>query len=217
MTYGQTNYSIVTVDELRVYAPELDLSAYDNPTISGMISQASQVVSDYLDFNPIAETIVDEVQKGRISTRGDLTVFPAKIPVISISKIEFVRGSTSVELGLTTNNLPRYNIDYQKRKIVYPYEEITLNGFPVFTDFYALRSMDFYTRITYRGGWEPSDLPGTIKQATFLIMRDLVSPKYNLAGASEVQQGGISLKFSDRRTESKFLTDARRLLAPYVR
>lgn len=217
MISGQTNYSIVTVSDVQVYAPEIDLTPYDNPTVSGIISHASQIVSDYLDYTPIAETITDEIQKGRISTRGDLTIFPSKIPIISVSKLEFLRGATSVEVGLTTNGVNRYNIDYQKRKILYPYEEITLNGYPVFTDFYALRGSDFLTRVTYRAGWEPSELPGSIKQATFLIFRELLSPKYNLAGATEVQQGGISLKFSDRKTESKFLTDARRLLAPYVR
>jgi hypothetical protein len=218
MSIGQLNYSIVTVDELRVYAPELSLSAYDNPTVSGMLIQSSQIVSDFLDYTPVIETITDEIQKGRISTRGDLTIYPAKIPVVSVSKLEFVRGSTSVELGLTNSgNVSRYNIDYQKRKIVYPYEEITLNGYPVFTDFYALKASDFYTRLTYRAGWEVEDIPGAIKQATINIMRELLSPKFNLAGATEVQQGGISLKFSDRKTESKFLRDARRLLAPYVR
>lgn len=215
-----TNLNLVTVTDFQLYAPEIDLSAYTPDTISGMISQASQRVADILDYTPLAEDITAEIAKGRISTRGDLVIYPAKVPVQSFSSLEIMRGATSITVTLVnSNNVPKYNVDYQKRKIVYPYEEITLEGTPVFTDFFSLRHSEFLTRISYRGGFEVSELPGTIKQATILIVRDILSYKHNIAGANRISQGGITLDYNSQNgsTDSKFMKEAKALLASYVR
>lgn len=214
-----TNYNLITVTDFQLYAPEVDISQYTADTISGMISQSSQIVSDILDYTPLAEDITDELCKGRISTRGDLIIYPAKVPVQTLTALAIVKGSTSVTVNLTSNGNARYNVDYQKRNVVYPYEELTLEGNPVFTNFYYLRGVDFYTKISYRGGFEVSQLPRSIQQATILIMRDLLAAKNNIAGANRITQGGITLDYNNfsGSTKSKFMREAEALLASYVR
>lgn len=213
-----TNVAIITVNELKTFAPEINLTQYDDPTISGYILQASQIVSDYIDYTPMAEYVVDEIAQGRISTRGDLVIFPQKVPIQSVQSIQIVRGGTSIDVGLTDgNNNTRYNIDWQKRKILYPHEEVTLSGAVVFIDFWQLKQTTFYTKISYRGGFEVSELPLSIKQATILVLRDLFSKQYNRAGASEISQGGISLRFNMSKDSTSFMKQAKDLLNPYIR
>lgn len=213
-----TDYNLITVTEFQANVPELDLSQYDAPTISGMISRASKMVSDYLLFTPLQETIVDEVKTAMIDSMGDLVIFPNKIPVVSVSGISIMKGATTVEINLLDgNNTPKYNVDYSGRHIRYPNGELTLQGVPIFTDFMALRGTQFYTKITYTAGWTPSSLPQTIKEACYLFMRDIVSKKFNITGATELSQGGVSYRFSNSSGKSKFQTEAEKLLNPYRR
>lgn len=212
-----TDYNIITVTELGQFAPEIDTALYDAPTISGLISQASKVATDYLEYTPFAEDIVDEVKQGMVTVDGDLLIFPAKLPIISVSSISIFRGATTVSLNLQSGGVNKYNIDYTARHIRYPYEEITLQGTPVFTDFYSLRSAQFYTKASYRGGWEPSSLPGSIKQAVVLLTKDLLTSQYNKMGATRTSQGAVSFEFRDRFGESKLKQLAYKLLNPYRR
>jgi len=215
-----TNASIVTVTDFQALAPEVDTTRYDNPTISGILSQASQVASDILGFNPMLEVIVDEVKEGRITTEGDLLVFPAKVPIVSVQGITLNKGPVSVSVGLTDGNgNNRYNIDYSQRHIRYPYNEITLNGSPVFVDFYSLKYTQFYVKLSYTAGWSYTNLPGSIKQATILLARDIFSNQYNQMGASRITQGSLTIEYKTNdpqgKQRSKLVADAYRLLAPY--
>lgn len=213
-----TVHPIITAAEFASYAPEVDTSNYDPATISGMINKASQIVADFLDYPPIAQDITDETVNGRVSPRGDLLVFPTVIPIQSVSSLKIVRGSTQLEVIITDqNNNTRYNIDYQKRKLTYPFEEMTLSGTVAFIDFFSLKNSQFYTKLSYRGGFETSQVPESIKEATLLVLRQLFSFKFNPSGASEISQGGISLKYSMGKNTSVFLKQAKSLLAPYVR
>lgn len=212
-----TDNNIVTVTELGQFAPEVDTSRYDAPTISGIISQASKIASDYLEYTPLAENISNEVKQGIISPEGDLLIFPQKLPIVSVSAINIFRGATSVALTLQSSGENKYNIDYTARHIRYPYEEVTLQGVPAFSDFYSLRGVQFYTKVSYRGGWEPSNLPGSIKQAVVLLCKDILSGQYNQMGASKLSQGAVSFEFINSKGRSKLVQDAYRLLGPYRR
>jgi len=213
-----TDNNLITVNEFGRFAPEVDTAKFDAPTLSGIISQASKIVSDYLEYTPLAEDIVDEVAKGMVTTEGDLVIFPQKIPVQSVSAIGVTKGTTTINLTITADNLPKYNIDYSKRNIRYPYQEIALQGDLLFTNFYQLKYTHFFTKISYRGGWEANELPSSIQQAVILITKDILSSQNNQMGASEIRQGQVSFKFSDWQTgQSKFVKDAKRLLNPYRR
>lgn len=211
-----TDHNIITVTELGQFAPEIDTNAYDNPTLSGVISQASKIVSDYLEYSPFAEDLTED-KRATITTRGDLIIWPAKPPVQSVTGITIVRGTTTVSLGLTANGVNKYNIDYNKRKISYPYEEVTLQGTLLVNNFFALRNTDFLVRLAYRGGFEVSELPDSIRRAAVLVVKDLLGEKYNVGGASRISQGGISLQYDQFKGKSEFMKKAEMLLRPYVR
>lgn len=211
-----TDVNIITINDFKVLAPEIDLSGYDDPTISGMISQASKRASDYLQYTPFAENITNEIQDALITSEGDLLIFPKKIPLVSVSAISLLKGSVQIDLNLTSGSKNRYTLDYTKRNIRYPGYELTTTGTVLIQNFYELRGTQFYAQITYRAGWEPSDLPAVIKEATVQYMRDILKNRYNQSGALSVSQGGLSLNF-DRSGKSLFVKEAERLLNPYRR
>lgn len=213
-----TDSNLITIAEFQAEAPEVDLARYTTETISGMITKASKMVSDYLLYTPLQETITDETKQARITSEGDLLIYPEKIPVASVSSIALFKGATSISLTLTDgsgNN--KYNIDVTQRTIRYPWGEITLQGVPIFTDFYALRGTHFYTKITYVGGYTSANLPPTIKKATMLYLRDLLSRAQNTAGAKKISQGGITMEWMQKEGKSDLVEDAERMLRNYRR
>lgn len=213
-----TNQNLITVTEFGQFAPEVDQSKYDQPTISGMISQASQQVTDYLQYSPLAESIVGEIRDAKVTSDGDLLIFPAKLPIVSVSAIDLIKGATTVTLNLTDGSgVAKYNIDYARRHIRFPYGEVTMEGYPTFTDFFALRGTQFYVKLSYIGGWAPSALPAVIKQATVLFMRDIMAVSFNQSGATRISQGSISMEYQNIKGESNLVKNAKRLLNPYRR
>jgi hypothetical protein len=212
-----TDLNLITVTEFGQYAPEIDTSKFIPDTVSGIISQASRQVSDYLEYTPLAEDIVDELAQGMVTTEGDLLIFPQKVPVQSVSAIGINKGTITVSLTLSnTAGINRFNLDLTRRNIRYPYNELTLQGQVLFTNLYALRSTQFFTKISYRGGFEVSALPAVIKQATILFAKDIFATQYNQMGASSLRQGAVSFTFG-ANGESNFIKSAKRLLGPYRR
>jgi hypothetical protein len=212
--------NIITVAQFTAYAPEVDVTQYDAPTLSGMIGDASKMVSDILGYTPVAEVIVDELRPGRVATNGDLVIYTEKVPILSLTSVSLMKGATTVALNLVNGaGVNKYNIDYTKRKIVLPLYEVAITGSLIFSDFYALRGRDFLTKVTYQAGWALADIPGPIRQATILLVRDMIAKKFNQAGASTFSQGGISMGFSqsDKQGESQLVKEAKRLLTPYRR
>lgn len=214
-----TDSNLLTVTELGQYAPDLDLTKYDNPTISGMISAASKEVSDYLEYTPYAEDINNEIGQGHVSSEGDLIVYPQKIPILTVSSLALVKGTTELTLQLQdSSNNDRFNIDFNKRNLRMSSDEALFSGTVTITDFLQLRGVQFYTKISYRAGWEVSNLPQTIKQATILFFRDMNSSQFNPTGATSLSQGQVSFGFGGvSYKESKLVKDAKRLLGPYRR
>lgn len=210
-------YNLITVAEFSQYAPEVNTTQFDSPTISGMISQASQRVSDYLQYCPILEIIVDEVKKGFVKTNGDLLIIPSKIPVVSVEEIKLLKGTQEISLTLQTGGNNKYNIDFRGRNIIYPYGEFDGSGSLYISDFISLKGSDFYIKLSYTAGWSVENLPNTIKQATILFMRDILSNNSNPLGATSVSQGSLSFSFGNSRYSSKLVNEAQRLLAPYKR
>jgi hypothetical protein len=214
-----TDNNLITVTELGLMAPKLDTTAFDAPTLSGYIQAASKIASDYLEYTPLAEDIVGEIRDGRITSEGDLLIFPAKLPIASLSSLEITRGTASVTLSLVNGaGANRYNIDFNKRHVRYPYQELVIQGTPVFTNFNNLRGIQFYTKMSYRGGYEVASLPQTIKQAVAILVMDLIGPQNNPTGATEIRQGQVSFKYNSYgEAQSQLMKSALRLLNPYRR
>lgn len=209
--------NLITIEEFNKYAPEIDLSRYDSPTISGFISMASEKVADYLEYDPIASNVVDETKTARITSEGDLLIFPNKLPVQSLSSLSLIKGTTEIVVSLTDGTNNRYNIDYTRRNIRVAGNNMVVTGYPVIPNFYALRGLQFYTKISYRAGYEPSQLPQIMKLATVLFAKDILSGTTNTTGARRIRQGGIELEYFDKNGESDLVTDAQRLLSQYRR
>lgn len=212
MTYN----NIITVTEFGDYAPEIDTTKFDAPTVSGFVSAASRMASDYLGYSPYAEDIVNEVKNGMVDNQGDLIIFPEKKPIQSVSAIAIVKGTTEITLSLTSGANNRYNIDFTQRHIRYPYSEISVYGTNYLSDFYSLRGSQFYTKISYRGGWEVSQLPAPIKHAVVLLTKDLFYGQHNAMGVTRLSQGQVSFDFGLSSKEvSPNVKAARQLLNPY--
>lgn len=211
--------NILTVNEFNSYAPEVDTSLYSEPTISGMLSQATTMVEDYLGYTVYAEDISNELLEGLVTTEGDLLVYPAKVPVISVSSLSITKGTTTLNMTITDDNdVAKYNIERTRRTIRFPAGEIVLNGNTTFNNFYSLRGSQFYTKLSYRAGYEPSDLPSVFKLACTLYMREVLAEAMNTAGAKRISQGGISYEYFERDdSKSDLVKDAERLLNPYRR
>lgn len=212
--------NIISTTEFANLAPEIDTSMYTDATVSGIISQSSRLVSDYIGYSPFAENITDELREGRISVEGDLVIYPQKIPVISVSSIKIAKGSSSGDynITLTESGNEKFNVDFAGRTIRYPGSALSLTGSPIFQDLFGLRGKHFYTKVTYRAGYEPSNLPEVIKLATVLYTRDNLARSMNTSGAKKISQGGISLEYSERKdAKSDLVADAERMLRPYRR
>lgn len=216
-----TDVNLITVAEFGQYAPEVDTSKFDAPTISGIIAQASKNVSDHLLYTPIQEVIVDEQIQGQVSNEGDLVIRPLKLPVQSVSAIALTRGVDTLNLTLQdSSNVNKYNIDTTKRTVKYPSNELAFNQATIsfgLTDFYSLRGAPFLVKVSYVGGWTLSELPATIKQATILFVRHILAAQYNIGGATRISQGSVSMDFLNRQGKSNFELQAERLLNPYKR
>lgn len=216
-----TDVNLITVTEFGQYAPEVDTSRFDAPTLSGIIGQASKDVSDYLLYTPIQEAIVNEKVNGQVSNEGDLVIRPLKLPVQSVSAIALIRGSDTLTLTLQDSGVDKYNIDATKRTVRFPGYELAFNnsgdGNFLLTDFYALRGAPFLTKISYVGGWTLSELPPSIKQAAILFMRDILATTYNIGGATKISQGSVSLEFLNRQGKTNLRLQGERLLNPYRR
>lgn len=211
--------NLITTTEFANMAPEIDTSQYTDATLSGKVSQASRQVGDYLGYSPNAESITDELRESVIDSNGDLIVRPQKIPIITVSAIKLAKGASDgdVDLTLTAGGNIKYNIDFAKRYIRFPYGEMSLTGTPSFTSFYDLRGKQFYTKLSYRGGYEDGNLPEVMKLATVLLTRDIIARALNTVGAKRISQGGISMEYFEGGGKSDLVIDAERMLRPYRR
>lgn len=214
-----TNLNLITVTDFQNYAPEVDISSYSGATVSGMINQASQIASDILQYTPLAEDIVGEIGEGRITTEGDLVIFPAKVPVQSVASIKLVKGTTEVNLTLLdSEGNTRFNIPWQKRHIRYPNYEFSTQTAGLLTNFWSLRGTQFYYKMNYRAGFEASDLPASIQHAVTLIVRDIIAQRNNTTGADSISQGGISFTYgSSGMGDSAYMKEAKKILGDYRR
>lgn len=218
-----TDLNLITVSEFASFAPEVDTTRFDSPTISGIISQASRQVSDYLQYSPLAEDIVNEIKTAKITTEGDLLIFPEKLPIATVTAITLTKGTSNIDLELTdSGGNTKYNIDFTRRHIRFPVVEMVFQGQTTVLNPWDLKYSQFYVKLSYRGGYEVSELPSTIKQATVLLTKDIISNQYNQMGANRLRQGLVEFDFRSGLGNSgdgvsKFVKDAQRLLASYRR
>lgn len=216
---GNVKANYISIDEFNTYAPEVYTSisgTYNSTTISGFIQRASAMVDNFLGYTLPIETITAEKSEGKIDTDGSLVITPRKRPIEDVTAVSLVKGNDTITLTLLDGADQKYDIPEPKTKFVYPNAELSATGVSVVASFYELRRNPFFAEITYRAGYET--IPADIKEATTLYVRELFSKRSNTVGASEIRQGGITIKYEQRNgSKSDLVSDAESILQPYRR
>lgn len=207
----------ITQDEFSADHPATDLSQFTASTVSGMISKASQYVDNFCQVDGFdLQTVIAEKAEAIITNEGDLLVFPRRLPVNAVYAINLSRGSLSMDLLTVSGTGSLVQIPTRATSFRYPNTFLTNVGTFTINDLAALRGQNMLCTVNYLGGYQT--IPPTIKAATMLYFRDLVNKRLNTAGASQITQGGITIKYSEKDDgKSDDTRDAEGLLQGYVR
>lgn len=214
--------NILTKADIQNYAPELDLSVYNDTTISGMISQATERAAGYcnvagFDF----QAVTNETDRAYISNEGDLTISVRRRPIVSVNSISLVKGGFSTSLTLTasgTGNL--YQIPYGNTKLVFPNSYFYLTGTYLAggaSQLYTLRGARVMYQASYAGGYQT--IPDDLKYAVSLYFRDIYSKRGAIgqsgASISSFSQGSYSENYvqnNDKVGRSAYVKEAEDVL-----
>lgn len=183
--------SILSKADLQAYAPELDLSAYSDATISGMLSSATKRASSYCQVDGFDYTsVVDETDNATITNDGNLEISVRRRPIYSISSVALVQGNSSTNLLLSdTVGNTLYQIPYPKNKVVFPSSYFVATG-TFSANLLSLRGTGMYHKISYTGGYQ--NPPEDLKYASLLYFRDSYQKQFNARGLSSFSQGSYS-------------------------
>jgi hypothetical protein len=214
-----TNF--VTVEEFKEQSVGVDLSRYTDTTISGMLTRATAKAESFLNYTLPIETIVNEKKEGVIDINRDFVISTDKMPVRSLSSLTVQKGTFTSTVSLTDgsgNN--RYDIPSTGNIIFFQADAITFDSISLI-NVEALRYERFFTQITYEAGYHMYDRPQDIVDAIVLIAQDEVARAQNQAGASELRQGGVTIKYANQTRKdthkSDKILDAEAILTPYQR
>lgn len=214
--------NLITQQELEIYAPDLDLSAYSAATISGMITRASERVRQYCNVKGFFKVAVtSERDKALINPQGELVISFRRRPVVAadVSALRLVSVDTVQELSLETNNSPTFFIPDPGVLMIYPSNYLISHG----TGLISLENANLFYEVDYTGGYatDVADIPADLKDAVALFFRDAVAKKYNPAGAQSFGQGSVNMSFgySSGRSKSALVSEAEDILdaGSYVR
>lgn len=206
----------ISVAEFQEAHPEIDVSQYTPATISGFISQASEHIDNFCNVDGFDfKAVVSEQSQSLIKKNGDLLIFTRRFPIVDVSEIKLRRAASTLTLTLSQGSQVYWEKTSDARNIAYINQILSGTGNFVIRDLSELRNMDFYTIISYTAGYQT--IPNVIKRACMLLVRDILSKRLNVAGASSITQGGISIKYSERDGKSDDMIDAESLLQEYVR
>lgn len=208
----------ITTTELTAYAPEMDLSGYSSPTLSGIIARASAQVDNICDvdgFDFVAVT--DETSRSIITSYGELVIPVKRPPVSNVTDITLKKGTYTTSLILTDSGETVYEIPDGGRRIHYPDSFLDTTGTLVAGAngrILSLKGSNVFCKVSYQGGYQ--NIPEAIKQATTLLVRDIVSARNNQDGLSGFSQGSYSVNYAtDSSGKSKLYKEAEALLQGY--
>lgn len=211
---AESNYNYISVTEFTERNPAADVSRYSSATLSGIISKASRDVDELLGYPLLVGDYANELHEGGIDPDGNLVVLCERRPVVTVSGCFLVKGTDEITLDLLDGTTPRYQVEDDYR-FVFPNGEFTYQAASTVRSLFSLKGTQFFVRISYKAGYEASEIPSWGKDATELLVLHRLARGMNLAGATRVQQGGISLSFSEKR--EGFRAEAERLLRSHRR
>lgn len=196
----------------------LDIDSSFSSQVSTWITSAEKWINNYCGYTTasglLRESIADEIVPGRIDSDLNLVVFPRKTPIVSVSAIALIKGTSSVTLGLTSGSTNRYNIPTTADYIYYPQAELSISGASIISSFAELKGQRFFCQTSYIAGYNP--LPADVHLATVNIVADYIMRHANKEGLQSITQGRVAKTWYQRKGgESDFVQDAKLLLAPY--
>lgn len=193
--------NLITKAELTAYAPDLDLSAYSDATISGMITRATKRMIEYCDVAGFFKmAVTSEREKARINPQGEL-VYSFKRRTVAdgdVSAIRLVSVDVSQTLTLQSSSDSSYYYFIQDGNyLIYPSNFLIAHG----TGLMSLENSNLFIEVDYTGGYatDIADLPVDLKEACTLMVRSQIARKFNTAGANSFSQGSVSMSFGGGR------------------
>lgn len=201
--------NILTKADIQAYAPELDLSGYDDTTISGMLTRAQQLAVDYCEVSGFdSQTVIAETDHAHVNSDGDLVISTLRRPIQSVSAIRLKGTNVNVNLGLTDSaDNPYYFIPAPGTMVYYPSNFLVSAGVGLI----GLRSARLYYEIDYEGGY--TEPPSSLKEAITLYFRDITATRTNQSGAMSWSQGSMSMSFGAQGQKSKLVLQAEEILS----
>ena len=214
-----TNF--VSVAEFQTASVGLDLSKYNPVTLSGVLTRATAKAEKFLGYTLPKETITNEETEGQIDQNRDIIIAPKKIPVQSISALTIVKGTFTATVNLQDGSgADRFNIPDRGHLIFVNGDVVTFDSISIIS-LEALRQTTFFTRTSYVAGYDMFDRPQDIVDAIILMAQDEVARGLNTAGAAEIRQGAVTIKYANQTRKethkSDKVLDAEAILTLYKR
>lgn len=216
--------NILTKVDIQAYAPELDLSAYTDATISGMLAQSQARAAAYANVTGFDfQAVTGEQDRAYISNDGELQISVRRRPIVSVTSISLVKGGFSTSLTLVDGTTQLYQLEYPNNKLVFPNSYFYLTGTYLAggsSQLYTLRGAKVFYNASYTGGWQTP--PDDLKYALSLYFRDAYQKQFNTQGLSSFTQGSYSESYAGNyssRGKSPVLSEAQSVLMDggYVR
>jgi len=202
----------ITTAEFTANNPTVDVSVYSTPTLSGIIATATGKVDDYLGFTLPMEIITDEKVEARVDSDFNLSIWPRKRPIDTVTAIDIVKGSDTITLTLQDgNSADKFDVPEPKIQILYPDAELATTGISTVGSFQQIRNTNFFVKLDYTAGYHSP--PEWAKEATELYVLDILARRQNTVGASKIKQGQVSIEYVQRRGKSDLVQDAEEILS----
>lgn len=188
--------NLTTVSGFKARNPEIDMSAWDDTTISGMISRATRAMQNYCNVDSfLTRTVSGETDKAVIASDGTLIIYPRIRPITAsgITAIRLQRAAFSTNLTLSGNNSVNFQIPYPYTSIVLPSSYLVGTGTLMWggaTQLISLQGAGVFYSLDYTGGFD--NAPEDLVDVCDLYVRDYASRKLNPMGAQQVRQGSFS-------------------------
>lgn len=201
----------------------IDIDNTFSAQVEDWIATAESVVNSYLNYTTtsgiLREQITGEVVKAYVDGGMNLKIFPRKIPIVSISQIQIIKGTSQITLALTDGlGNTKYQIPSSNDYISYPDYELGITGNSVINSFAQLRGTEFFVKLNYIAGY--ATVPPDIRLATVNFVADYIMRHANKEGLEQITQGRVTKRWRNRRQGndpgySDFYLDAIQLLNGY--
>lgn len=194
-----TPTSLLTVSDLQALAPELSqyLANYSATTLSGMLLQATRGVLNICHTKGFDRRQMVDEGDAQISSEGDLIITIQQYPLTGPADVigcNLIKGGFSAALTLQ-DQMGNYLFQTPDPgwRFEFPNSYFYLTGTYLAggsSQLLTLKGAHVKYQITYNAGF--TTIPDDLKQATLLLLRDIVKKQVNPFGVTSFRQGQYS-------------------------